>query len=379
MRVLLVGKYPPCQGGIAAKTYWMSRALAEAGLRFDVVTVVPERYSSRGLAGQARRQRLVALKPTQAPWFVPGADLWTERLVSAGLKLAASIRPDLVEVNYLAPFGLAGLVLAQSLAVPLLVRHAGSDIAKLLGWVPAARALTMVLEFATCVVTPETSPLCFESTAPHRPKVVRLPRYVPDPTAFTPIREKAPPASPLLLFAGKINYYWRFKALDSLLAALVLRPDWHLMMVANGTGKEQFMAEVERLELTTRVTWRDFVHPSEMPRLLAGAGAVWVVDRPGGPQDYSNLVAEVVAVGRPCLVSRASFDHPDATMFRRYPGLLVVNPEDPTSCALGLDSACALHMLEPPSEMQRAHSDYIQANRELYRTLLSPADQRRCS
>jgi len=145
------------------------------------------------------------------------------------------------------------------------------------------------------------------------------------------------------------------------------------MMVANGTGKEQFMAEVERLELTTRVTWRDFVHPSEMPRLLAGAGAVWVVDRPGAPQDYSNLVGEVVASGRPCLVSRASFDHPDATMFRPYPGLLVVNPEEPNDCAAGLDSAMAQLSLHPPPELHSAHRAYIQANRDVYDELASSA------
>jgi hypothetical protein len=202
---------------------------------------------------------------------------------------------------------------------------------------------------------------------------VRLPRYVPDPAAFTPAQGNTPVGPPLLLYAGKINYYWRFKALDSLLAALVLRPDWHLMMVANGTGKEQFMTEVERLGLTTRVTWLDFVHPSEMPQLLGEARAVWVVDRPGAPQDYSNLVSEVVASGRPCLVSRASFDHPDAAMFRPYPGLLVVNPEEPNDCALGLDSAMAPLCLHPPPELYSAHREYIQANRDLYDELASSA------
>jgi len=378
MRVLLIGKYPPCQGGIAAKTYWMSRALAEAGVVFDVVTVVPPRYSCPVPEEEARRQRVSAIEPVAAPWFVPEADLWTERLVAAALELAASSPPDLVEVNYLAPFGLAGVVLARALGIPLLVRHAGSDIAKLLSWAPAARALSMVLESAACVVTPETTPLCIESTAAHPPTVVRLPRYVPDPGAFSPILagDKTPPASPVVLYAGKINYYWRLKALDSLLAALVLRPHWRLIAVANGTGKDALLAEIQRLGLSGRVVLRNFVHPSEMPGVLAEASAIWVVERPGGPEDYSNLVAEAVASGRACLVSRASFDHPDAAMLRPYPGLLVVNPEDASTCAVALDSAVALHALEPPSEMRTVHGDYIEANRALYNTLASTPTER---
>ena len=378
MRVLLIGKYPPCQGGIAAKTYWMSRALSKAGVVFDVVTVVPPRYSCPVPADEARRQRVAAIDPVAAPWFVPEADLWTERLVAAGLEMAASSPPDLIEVNYLAPFGLAGVVLARQLGVPLLVRHAGSDIAKLLSWAPAARALSMVMESAACVVTPETTPLCFESTAAHPPMVVRLPRYVPDPGAFSPVLagDKAPPASPVVLYAGKLNYYWRLKALDSLLAALVLRPDWRLIAVANGTGKEAFLAEIRRLKLTERVVLRDFVHPSDMPAVLAEASAIWVVERPGGPEDYSNLVAEAVASGRPCLVSRASFAHPDAAMLRAYAGLLVVDPEDASTCAVALDSALALHALEPPSEMQKVHGEYIEANRALYSTLASAPSER---
>ncbi len=114
MRVLLIGKYPPCQGGIAAGSYWLSRALAPAGISFDVVTIAPERYRSETTGDVPETVRLRTISADeQAPWFIPGGELWTERLVSAALELADEAQPDLVETNYLAPFGLAAFAVAR--------------------------------------------------------------------------------------------------------------------------------------------------------------------------------------------------------------------------------------------------------------------------
>ena len=46
MKVLLIGKFPPCQGGIAAKSYWLFRVLSERDVEFDVVTVAPDFFTA---------------------------------------------------------------------------------------------------------------------------------------------------------------------------------------------------------------------------------------------------------------------------------------------------------------------------------------------
>ena len=42
MRVCAIVKYPPIQGGVSAQSYWLCRALAEAGHEVHVVTNAEE-------------------------------------------------------------------------------------------------------------------------------------------------------------------------------------------------------------------------------------------------------------------------------------------------------------------------------------------------
>ncbi len=365
MRALLIGKYPPCQGGIAARSYWLSRALAPTGIRFDVVTIAPERYRSEtaGDVPETVRLRIISADE-QAPWFIPGGELWTERLVSAALELADEARPDLVEANYLAPFGLAALMMARQLGVPLLLRHAGSDMAKLVAWSQSRRALVDLLGAADVVATnPEAAahlPKGIDTVA----KLVVMPRYLPDPLAFSPTHTG--PQGQRLLLAAKLNYHWRLKALDTLAVALQLRPGWRLDAVAEGKGRESFEAEVTAQGLSDRVNRRAFVPPDAMPALVSGATAVWAVEREGGVADFSNLVWEAVACGRPCLVAPTAAEHPDAELLRASRCLLVVDPESPASVAEALGSAASLPPGKPPAELAQAYTAYVEANVALY-------------
>jgi glycosyltransferase involved in cell wall biosynthesis len=416
MNVLLIGKYPPCQGGIAAKTYWLIKALASRTIHFDIVTLVPDLYRTPAGAPEPGRPTVRALEPCSTPWFLPGGDLVTERLVTAALELVAARRPDVIEVNYLAPFGLAAMVLADLLRVPLLVRHAGSDLVKLLGWNPTHDALAAVLRRADRVVTsvghPSGSLAGVRQVAGGQPppgepaptlaptpppalaavlaeRLICLPRYVPDPSTFRCLPPKDGP--PRLLLAGKVNYHWCYKALDTMAAALILRPDWQLEAVADGIGREAFQAELERRGLTGRVSWRPFVAPPEMPALFGACTAVWAVDRPNDVTDFSNLVFEALAAGRPCLVSPATvsrakaeaeavaLDEADAEgvfgakAVAEMRSLIVVDPDDPLAVAQGLDrardQAAEPHSASTHMEFVPAYQAYVDANVALYRQL----------
>ncbi|MCJ7464737.1 MAG: glycosyltransferase, partial [Thermoplasmata archaeon] len=224
MRVLLLGKFPPGQGGIASKTYWLYRALARRGFLFDIVTLVPDLYASRDQAELPPGVHVRLLQAnTKGPWFIPGGGLETERLIAAALEMAADQRPDVVECNYLAPYGTASLVVSRSLGVPLIVRHAGSDLVKLLGWDQTRAALESLLTSADLVVSNGDT---IDRLKRFTSKIIALPRYVPDPEWFNADPQLC--EEQLILYAGKLNYYLRLKALDSLLVALRLRDSWKL-------------------------------------------------------------------------------------------------------------------------------------------------------
>lgn len=366
MKVLLLGKFPPGQGGISAKTYWLFRSLVRLGFEFDVVTLVPPQYSTLEKAELPSGVRVTTLETApDGPWFIPGGRLATERLVAAALRICEDTMPDLVECNYLAPYGLASVVISRLIERPLLVRHAGSDIAKLLGWDQTRAALEAVLYAADLVATNQDA--C-RIVARHSSRFVVLPRYIPDPGAFgnrmPPTRDK------VLLWLGKLNYHWCLKALDTLLAVLEQRPDWRLVVVADGIARSAFEATVREHRLNDRVALGPFEPPDRIPAILRSATAIWAVERRGDVSDFSNVVWETVASGRHCLVSPSVFDHPDAEAFRSNPLLVPVEPEDPATVVAALDSiAVGLGATPDSLNWVELYEDYVSRNAKAYANL----------
>jgi hypothetical protein len=329
--------------------------------------MVPSLYASDRQAEplDGVRMKTLPTDPDGTPWFLPGGTLPTERLVAAALAVSEDQTPDIVETNYLAPYGLAAFAVSSLLGCPLLVRHAGSDVAKLLTWEPVRMALEGVLARARLVITNEDASVNVRSRAS---KLVVLPRYAPDPT-FAEARG-TPRGGTVLLLAGKLNYHWRLKALDTLLAALQLRPAWTVLAVADGTGRQAFEAAITEYGLSGRVTLRPFVPPNQMPELLRSVSAVWAVERPGSFSDFSNSVWEALACQRPCLVSAAVLQRPDARLIRSSPFLVTVDAEDPKSVATALDDAVTGTTFAVADDWLKLHTDYVSQNIEAYLQLL---------
>ena len=364
MRVLLLGKFPPGQGGIASKTYWLYRALARRGFLFDIVTLVPDLYASQDQAElpPAVHVRLLQAN-TEGPWFIPGGGLETERLIAAALEMAADQRPDVVECNYLAPYGTASLVVSRSLGVPLIVRHAGSDLVKLLGWDQTRAALESLLTSADLVVSNGDA---IDRLKRFTKRIILLPRYVPDPEWFNTAPQV--PEEQLILYVGKLNYYLRLKALDSLLLALRLQHSWKLLAIGGGKGQQAFEAAVRVNGLENRVRLMEFLPPEQMPGRIRAAHLVWAVERQGPVSDFSNTVWETISCGRTCLVSPAVIQHPDAAMFSTSPLLVSVDPDDPVSIASTFDRCQTVAVQQYP-DFREAHRRYVDSNATIYESI----------
>lgn len=368
MRILLIGKYPPLQGGVATKAFWLTNALRGEEIVFDVVTCNLPMYATEASAARAPgpAKNVCVLGPESVPWWIPQTDLWIERLAGAALSAADTARPDVVEANYLAPFGSAAALVARTLGIPFLLRHAGSDIQKLLAWPPTERAFRGLLRTADRVATtPDAYPRLRTLVSPSA--LVELPRYTPDPAAFLP----APPPAhgeARLLVAGKLNYHWRLKALDSLLVAMERHAGWRLTIVGDGVGRLELEQEVDRHGLRDRAEWHPFVEPEHMPALIGTASAVWAVERPGGVSDFSNLVWEAAALGRTCFVSAATAAHPDAAPLRAARDLVCpVDPDDPVAVGVALDYARTSASPRPLAGLGERFASYVAANVRYYR------------
>ena len=365
MRILLVGKYPPMQGGIAAKSYWLARALASRGIVYNVVTMAPKQYRTGGFRVPEHLAGHHVVEDGESPWFIPGGDLASECLVASALDACIARKPDVVEVNYLAPFGLAGLHVARELGVPLVVRHAGSDLAKLLCFKPVARALRAVFESAAAVATTKDNVQVVLGAGARGERTSVLPRYVPPPDAFA-ARPLPNASTKTLLVAGKLNFYWKWKALDSLLDAVRTGDPWRILVVGDGVGKSSFVDRVCQHGQAGTVEFESFRTPEDMPGLLSECHAVWAVRTPDDIGDPSNLAWEAAAAGRPCFVSGHQAAHTDMQLLRGLgASMLTVMADDPDGIRRALSSATT-DAPEANVDFVALHDQYVDAQYRFY-------------
>ena len=144
MRICIIGKYPPIQGGVSMRTYWHAHGLAELGHEVHVVTnakevVAPFRMYMRP-DDWARCQASYGAGSVTVHWtdpvdrsqsYIPMASPFVTKLAGTAASIHAKAAFDVVYSHYLEPYGVAGHLAAQITGVPHVTRMAGSDAGRL--------------------------------------------------------------------------------------------------------------------------------------------------------------------------------------------------------------------------------------------------------
>ena len=143
MRVLIIGKYPPLQGGVSAQTYWTARALANRGYDVDVITNATE--APQGLRaildGDAEqwcsgsvghgRVRVHLTEGLARNSYLPWSNPFASKLFGRALDVIGPDGCDGILGWYLEPFGLVAAMAGMATGSPVVLRHAGSDLGRL--------------------------------------------------------------------------------------------------------------------------------------------------------------------------------------------------------------------------------------------------------
>jgi glycosyltransferase involved in cell wall biosynthesis len=144
LRICVVGKYPPIQGGVSMRTYRTAHALAARGHTVHVVTnateVAPpfrmhmrpqdwqrcESYSGTGSVTAHWTD-----PPDRSQFHIPMSSPFVSKLAGIVARAHEEQRFDVIFSHYLEPYGVAGHLAAQITGAPHVVRMAGSDAGRL--------------------------------------------------------------------------------------------------------------------------------------------------------------------------------------------------------------------------------------------------------
>ena len=144
MKILMICKYPPIQGGVSADAYWTAQLLLELGHEVQVITNAPEveeeyrlhltEDDQRLLSGYRIRDSITihASHVDERHVFIPQNNPSVSKLVGIGLRVIEDMKPDLIWSFYVEPYGVVALLLSKLTGVPYTIRHAGSDLGRLM-------------------------------------------------------------------------------------------------------------------------------------------------------------------------------------------------------------------------------------------------------
>jgi glycosyltransferase involved in cell wall biosynthesis len=318
-RIAIISKYPPIEGGISSKTFWLARALAEHGHEIHILTdrlrIDPE-YSFQPYEDITDTKNLfVHRASTEFPWHIPNNNHFDLDLLNTAVQVIKETNAEVIDSGYLIPYGIVAYLASQMTSVPFVLRHGGSDIEKFLNKGAFSGLLKAAFQKASLVITDQRnySKICQLSD-----RVVVIPPYIPNPHFFNPSPE-VQTGKPILALIGKTNYHWRHKGWHRAVNIMkLLKDEFRFMIVSQGIGFEDFKRYAEERLNDASITWRSFVHPLEMPGLFNTVIGVFALFEELPFPAFSNLVLETLWCGKAIIT-----DHPDILRFYENEGVSI--------------------------------------------------------
>lgn len=342
MRLCLVGKYPPINGGVSAVTYWRARRLGELGHDVHIVTnswcVEPE-HRQEGVEKDLgnflpKNVHLYSTDPGHDPGYrhIPFFRPDTEMLASLAIDVVRKNGIDLLDSWYLLPYAVSACLCKKATGRPLVVRHAGSDLTWLFES-PFLKSLFLeVLKSADRIGTNDAG----------RGKLLSLgipeARLFPnstsvDTSAFDPnvkafdLSAHFDKGTPIFTCVGKIHPYKG--AFELVRAASKLDEEFGLLFVAGGTHLAELKRLVKSEGLEQKSVFLGLQPPWRMPSIYTASSCFVAAEHDWPMQAHTPYaVFEAMASGRCCIIGRDVFSKPPFNSLSDKNEFLVADPTD---------------------------------------------------
>jgi glycosyltransferase involved in cell wall biosynthesis len=166
MRICILGKYPPIEGGVCMQNYWAAHGLAQRGHEVHVVTNAKEvgplhrmymRAEDWQRCEQSYGSGFVRVHWSDeaggAHFHIPEGNPFVTKLATIAVGLHAEHPLDAILSYYLEPYAVAGHLASEITGVPNIIRMAGSDAGRLWRQPQLEAVYDHVLRSAAFVVT----------------------------------------------------------------------------------------------------------------------------------------------------------------------------------------------------------------------------------
>jgi len=370
--IAILSKYPPLEGGIAAKTYWIARGLAARGHEVHIITDGLDAGREYRIQGNDEPPEVlpnlwIHRPKEEIPWHIPEGDENFLTLLDLTIRIIQEHKVRILDTGYLVPYGIIGHITKRITGIVHVLRHGGSDIEKFLKDKVLEAVLYETINCADVVVTDERHKDLLE---PMNRNLALQPPYVVDAEAFVP--REGPELKQRLAVIGKVDYHWQYKGLHHI--AEIMRRlvgQFECGVIGQGKGMSDFQCSLGS-EIVSAFGWYPFVPPWEMPQLLNKLDAIFIFESALPHPVVSNLALEAMCSGVGIITDRTDFAE-------TYQGLvtisddqvLVVRPTEPSLTVKAIVQWIdRLDGARRPATQLVTYQDYIAATEDIYSSIL---------
>lgn len=395
MKVCLLAKYPPIEGGESSKTYWMARGLGRRGCEMHIVTnawEVEDEYRENisvddlGAHYQPQGVTVHNTDPFSDPAYIPYTKPYTEKIAGLAIDVARKFDVGIIDSWYLLPYAVSGFMVSNITGRPQIIRHAGSDITRVFDSPFMNSLFVEILRRSKKVVTYPGNKEMFnnlgiEDSNIHLNQLVSV-----DTSVFTPETEPMDmknvfgpgfDGEPVITYVGKVGVT---KGIYELVEAFAnLQTDARLLFVCGGNGVKRLHEVVDQRILGGKVAFLPFLPPWKMPSVFKASTCVVVPERDFPVIQHTPILPrEVMATGTCLVLSREIYDKLQFLGIKENQHALVVNPKDVAEFSTILETALSNSYFRQElgrqgrvlSEKVERFEDYIDDMLELYKNVL---------
>ena len=351
VNILILSKYPPIEGGVSSRVYWLAKALGERGHNVHIVTnaleVEPEYREVLDLNDHNYNPKNVQVHSTDPsptieanPSQIPFSKKYCEKLASLAIEVIEEHKIDLIDSRYLIPYAVSGYLAKSITGIPQIISHAGSDLQRLYPSKYLNRLLENILKSADGIITSEAQIGFFHNLGVPNTKIFSTPDLSVDTKVFNPdvspfdlkpyvSDQRFFSGIPIIAYVGKITYNFESKGLPELLKACsLIKEDFLLLFVSNGKKIEQLKELVDKAKLTQKTVFIPFFPPWKMPSILKACTCLIALENGTSPTlnyHVPTTPAEAIAIGSCVLMSREIHEKAVYNKLKNGKEVLVVN------------------------------------------------------
>lgn len=177
MNILIIGKFPPIEGGVSRNNNILASMYSKLGHNVYALTNSGDYPDHTLLYGDFTPRGYMIYDISVSIKATPQSDGSFTRLCSYATSIINKYSIDIIICSYLEPYGMVALLMSKLFKTPFIIIHAGSDIGRLCTYKSLKESYEQVFKNSTLIVTNEGRHRYFEGL--NIPKNKLYPSFFP--------------------------------------------------------------------------------------------------------------------------------------------------------------------------------------------------------